>query len=105
MWIIIGIIVLWFVLIKPVIKFLAFNARDNQQAYSMLNDETKMLIQNEEVLELATLITGAEVEGDHRTANVLLDACLYKGYTFAKRVDRVRNELRIKAGLGPLKKL
>lgn len=70
----------------------------------MLNTETQRLIQNEDVLEIASLITGAEIEGDHRTANILLDACLNKGYSFAKRVDRVRNELRIKAGLGALKK-
>jgi len=70
----------------------------------MLNDETKRLIQNEDVLELASLITECEIAGDYRTGNILLDACLHKGYSFAKRVDRVRNELRIKAGLGPLKK-
>lgn len=102
MWIVIAIIVL-FVLFKFVFPFIAYNARNNTQAYSMLNDETKRLIQNEDVLELATLITGAEVEGDCQTANILLDACLNKGYSFAKRVDRVRNELRIKAGLGALK--
>jgi len=104
MWLIISIVVL-FVLFKFIFPFIAYNARNNTQAFNMLNDETKRLILNEDVFEIAALITGAEVEGDHRAANILLDACLYKGYSFAKRVDRVRNELRIKAGLGALKKL
>jgi hypothetical protein len=104
MWIIITIIVL-FLLFKFVFPFIVYNARNNAQAYNMLNDETKRLILNEDVLELASLITSAELEGDYRTANILLDASLYKGYTFAKRVDRIRNELRIKAGLGALKKI
>lgn len=104
MWIVIIIIVL-FLLFKFVFPFIAYNSRNNTQAFAMLNDETKELILNEDVLEIASLITGAEVEGDHRTANILLDACLHKGYSFAKRVDRVRNELRIKAGLKALKQL
>lgn len=104
MWIVIAIVVL-FVLFKFVFPFIAYNARNNTQAYNMLNNETKRLIQNEDVLELASLVTECELIGDYRAGNILLDACLYKGYTFAKRVDRVRNELRIKAGLGPLKKL
>jgi hypothetical protein len=70
MWIIIAIIVLWFVLIKPLTKFIASNKRNNTQAYFMLNDETKMLIQNEDVLELAWLITECEKAGDYRTGNV-----------------------------------
>ncbi|MEI2755115.1 MAG: hypothetical protein V9F46_01550 [Chitinophagaceae bacterium] len=77
MWIIIIIIVL-FLLIKFVFPFIAYNSRNNTQAFNMLNDETKRLILNEDVLELATLITGAEMEGDYRTANILLDACLKK---------------------------
>ena len=104
MWIIIGIIVLWFILVKPLIKFLAHSKRNNEQAFSMLNDETKMLLINEDVFELAAIITACELEGDYRTGNIILDACSHKGLSFANRVDRVRNELRIKSGLGQLKK-
>lgn len=104
MWIIITVIIV-FLLVKFILPFIAYNSRNNTQAFGMLNDETKRLIQHEDVLELAALITGAETEGDHRTAGILLDACLHKGYSFAKRVDRVRNELRIKAGKGSLRGL
>ncbi len=104
MWILITIVSI-FLLFKVVLPFIAYNARENSQAFNMLNDETKMLIMNEDVLELAIIITDCELSGDYRAGNVLLDACLHKGYSFSKRVDRVRNELRIKAGLGPLKQL
>ena len=104
MWIIITVFIL-FVLIKLILPFIDYNARSNTQAFGMLNEQTKSLIQNGDVLELAALITGAEIEGDNRAAGILLDACLHRGYSFAKRIDRVRNELRIKAGMGSLKGL
>lgn len=103
MWWIIAIIALWFILIKPIIKFSARNSRDNAQAYNMLSDEAKMLILNEDVFKLASIITECELSGDYRTGNIIMDAYAYKGIGFATRVDRIRNELRIKAGLGPLK--
>ena len=102
MWVLIILVVL-FLLFKFILPFIAYNARDNSKAFQSLNNQTKKLIINEDVFELASLITGSELEGDYRTSNILLDACLHKGYSFAKRVDRVRNELRIKAGLGKLK--
>lgn len=105
MWWIIGIIIIWFVLIKPLIKFLAHQKRNNATAFSMLNDEVKMLILNEDIIQLATIVTACELEGDYRTCNIILDACSHRGLSLATRVDRVRNELRIKAGLGPLKKI
>lgn len=101
MWVvlIIGILV-YFLLIKP---FLRKRNADNLDSYRALPGEMKILIEQEEVFVLAEILVALELEKDFQSAKILLDAIASKGFGFSNRVDKIRNEMRIKAGLGPLK--
>ena len=66
-------------------------------------DEIRQHINNEEVFELADILVGLELSKEYQLCEIVLEAIDSKGYSFARRVDRVRNEMRIQAGLGTLK--
>ena len=66
-------------------------------------DEIKYLIEQEKVFELAQILVDLELEREYSLARIVLEAIDSKGFSFARRVDKVRNEMRIQVGLGPLK--
>jgi preprotein translocase subunit YajC len=97
--IIIGILI-YFFLIKP---FLRQKEAIANASYLSVPDEVKYLIANEKVIELSELLVKLELEKEYSTARLIIDAIEIKGFSFSRRVDKVRNEMRIEAGLGPLK--
>jgi len=97
--IIIGILIYIF-LIKP---FLREKEAIANASYLSVPDEVKYLIANEKVIELSELLVELELEKEYSTARLILDAIEIKGFSFSRRVDKVRNEMRIEAGLGSLK--
>ncbi len=101
MWIVIilGLLIFFFI-IKP---FLKKRNAENLDSYRALPGEMKILIEQEEVIVLAEILVALELERDYEYAKTLLDAIAYKGFGFSRRVDKIRNEMRIKAGLGSLK--
>lgn len=101
MWIvfIIVIVLIYFLVIKP------FRQRRNAQNfahYMMLPEEIRRLIIQERVLELASVLVELELDKNYKLAEMTLNAIDSQGFSFANRVDKIRNELRIEAGLGPL---
>lgn len=97
--IIIGILIYIFI-IKP---FLRQRQNDNFVSYLTVPDEIKYMINTEKVLELANILVELEIKGEYHLAKIVLEAIDSKGFSFSRRVDKIRNELRIQAGLGPLK--
>tara|TARA_R110002110_G_scaffold104340_9_gene263165 strand:+ start:5245 stop:5559 length:315 start_codon:yes stop_codon:yes gene_type:complete len=90
----------YFIFIKP---FLQQRDAQNFASYFAVPDNFKLLIEEEEVFELAELLVGLELNKDYQLARIVLDAIASKGFSFSRRVDKIRNEMRIKVGLGPLK--
>ncbi len=79
--------------------------QDHKIAFNSIPEEIQLMIMREDVLELAALITDLELRSEYRKANQILEACEHRGFSFVGRVDKVRNELRIKVGLGSLRKI
>ena len=44
-----------------------------------------------------------QIKKQYSLALLILDAIDIKGFSFSRRVDKVRNEMRIQVGLGPLR--
>lgn len=99
-WVILVLILLYFILIRP---FLKYRSVENKFSYDVLPFEIKKLIVEEKVFELSELLVRLEIEQKYDLARIILDAINHKGFTFRNRVDKVRNEMRIQAGLGHLK--
>lgn len=101
MWIvlIIGLFV-YFLLIKP---FLQKRKAQNLYSYLVVPEEVKVLIEQEDIFELAEILVGLEIMGKYELAKLILDAIASKGFGLSRRVDKIRNEMRIEAGLGSLK--
>jgi len=98
--IIIVVLVIYFVFIKP---FLREKEAVANASFLSVPDEIKYLIANENVMELSLRLVELELEREYSLARLILDAIEIKGFSFSRRVDKVRNEMRIEAGLGPLK--
>lgn len=97
---IIIVILVYFLVIKP---FLQKRDAHNFYSYLAVPDKLKTLIEQEDVFELAEILVGLELNKNYQLAKIVLDAIASKGFSFSRRVDKIRNEMRIKAGLGPLK--
>ncbi len=93
-------VLVYFIFIKP---FLREREAVANASYLSVPDEVKYLIANEKVIELSELLVELELEKEYSTVRLILDAIEVKGFSFSRRVDKVRNEMRIEAGLGPLK--
>jgi hypothetical protein len=93
-------VLIYFLAIKP---FLQKRDAQNFASYLAVPDKIKILIEQEGVFELAELLVGLELNKDYQLAKIVLDAISSKGFSFSRRVDKIRNEMRIKVGLGPLK--
>ncbi|CDN79376.1 hypothetical protein [Elizabethkingia anophelis] len=99
-WVIIILVLVYIFIIKP---FLKHRDAENFGSFLALPDEIKTLIQSEKVFELSELLVDLELQGQYELCRIVLQAIDSKGFGFARRVDKVRNEMRIQAGLGPLK--
>ncbi|NMH24969.1 hypothetical protein [Flavobacterium solisilvae] len=97
--IIVGILVYFFI-VKP---FLKRREEKNWSSFLSIPENVKELIVNEDVFELAEFLVHLELKKEYAMMRMILEAIEHKGFSFAKRVDRIRNEMRIKAGLGSLK--
>jgi preprotein translocase subunit YajC len=97
--IIIAVLVYFFV-IRP---FLRKRETENFASFLALPAEVQTMIHQEDVFELSELLVELELNKSYDVAKLVLDAIASKGFGFSRRVDKVRNEMRIKAGLGPLK--
>ena len=99
----------WIILIIAVVvirffyNFFQSAKTDYKVAFNSIPEGIQLLIMREDVLELAALITDLELKGDYRKGKQILEACQHRGLSFVNRVDRARNEMRIKLGLGELK--
>lgn len=99
-WIIIIGLLIFFFVIKP---FLRDRDAKNFGSFLAMPDEIRHLINSEKVFELAELLVELEINRQYELCEIVLQAIESKGYSFSSRVDKIRNELRIRAGLGPLK--
>ena len=90
----------YFFVIKP---FLRKRATENMASFLALPPEVQTMIHNEDVFGLSELLVELELNKSYGVAKMVLEAIGSKGFGFERRVDKVRNEMRIKAGLGPLK--
>jgi hypothetical protein len=97
--IVIGGLIFWFV-IRP---FLRHRKAENFGSYLAVPDEVKFMINSEQVFELSELLVHLEQEREFELCKVILQAIDSKGFAFSRRVDKVRNEMRIRAGMGSLK--
>ena len=94
-------LLLYFFLIKP---FLRKREQENFVSYLSVPDEIKILIEEENVIELAEILVGLELEKEYEICRLILQAIDSKGFSFSNRVDKIRNEMRIQVVLGPLRK-
>jgi len=87
MWIvlILGLLV-YFFLIKP---FLQKRKAHNLYSYLAVPEEVKVLIDQEEVFELAELLVELELDRKYELAKLILDAIASKSFGFSRRVDRI----------------
>ncbi|MFD0992161.1 hypothetical protein [Tenacibaculum geojense] len=99
-WIIIILALIYFFIIKP---FLRYRDAENFGSYLAVPDEIRNMIENEKVFELSELLVELEINKNYELCKVILQAIDSKGFSFSRRVDKVRNEMRIQAGLGSLK--
>lgn len=99
-WVILIVVLLYLFLIRPFLRHKRYNDR---VSYHSIPQEVQYLINNEKVIELAELLVALELDGKTNFASTILEAIDTKGFPFARRVEKIRNELRIQAGLGPLK--
>lgn len=90
----------YFIIIRP---FLRSRQEENFAHYMVLPPDVKHMINQEHVFELAELLVRLELNEEYELAKIVLNGIDSKGFSFARRVDKIRNELRIQAGLGPLK--
>ena len=100
MWIIIIGLLVFFFVVQP---FLRDREVKNFGSYLAMPDEVRHLINTEKVFELSEILVGLEINKEYQLCEIILEAIDSKGYSFARRVDKVRNEMRIQAGLGSLK--
>lgn len=101
--IIVVLVVLFSLVIRPVFLSLRdFKAKANF-AYQMVSPEIKKLIDKEKVIELCDILVELELANNMEALDLILNACDSNGYSFMRRMDKVRNEMRIEAGLGKLK--
>lgn len=99
LFILLGLILLF----KVIIPFFNFTKSEHKSAFQSIPKEVQILILEEDVFEIAALVTDLELKGQYTLGSQILDACSHKGFAFANRVDKIRNEIRIKVGLGNLK--
>jgi hypothetical protein len=99
-WAIIIFGLLYFFIIKP---FLKHRNTENFASYLAVPNEIKTLIQQEKVFELSEILVQLELEHQYELCRIVLQAIDSKGFSFSRRIDKVRNEMRIQAGLGSLK--
>ncbi len=85
------------------IPFLVKRKAEQKASYYSFNSNIQDLINNKKADELAKILVNLELEKRYKEGYMLLQAIEYKGFRFSYQVDKIRNELRIKAGLGPLK--
>ena len=93
-------IIAYFLFLKP---FLKNREEQNIISYLSVPHEVKCLIEIEAVFELADILVELELRKEYALAKLVLEAIDSKGFSFANRVDTIRNEKRIQVGLGPLK--
>jgi hypothetical protein len=86
-----------------IIPFLLKRKAEQKESFYSLNSNIQDLIVNKKAEELAKIIVNLELEKRYKEGYTLLQAIEYKGMSFSYKVDKIRNILRIKAGLGPLK--
>ncbi len=99
-WVIIILGLIYFFVIRP---FLRHRKEENFVSYMSVPDEVKYMINSEQVFELSELLVELELERKYELCKIILQAIDSKGFSFSRRVDKVRNEMRIRAGLGNLK--
>jgi len=93
-------ILVYFFIIKP---FLRKRKTENLSSFLALPSEVQNMIHQEDVFGLSELLVELELNKSFGVAKMVLEAIDSKGFGFSRRVDKVRNEMRIKAGLGSLK--
>ncbi|WP_336071033.1 hypothetical protein [Mesoflavibacter sp. CH_XMU1404-2] len=93
-------VLVYFLVIKP---FLKKRATENLASFLALPSEVQNMIHQEDVFGLSELLVELELNKSYGPAKLILEAIDSKGFAFSRRVDKVRNEMRIKAGLGSLK--
>ena len=91
---------IFFFVVRP---FLRKRDTENLASFLALPSEVQNLIHQEDVFALSELLVELEINKSYGPAKLILDAIASKGFGFSRRVDKVRNEMRIKAGLGSLK--
>ena len=102
MWVIVVSIAL-FLFYKLVIRFFIDDHRDSKSYYHTIPPEVQRLIDRKDAESLAKLLVGLAVEGEDILGGHVLRAIDSKGVVFATKVDKYRNQMRIRAGLGPLR--
>lgn len=101
MWIVLILLILiYLILVKP---FLQQRNEENFVSYLVAPDEIKLLINTEQVFELSEILLDLEINRKFEMCRIILQAIDSKGFSFANRVDKIRSEMRIRAGLGTLK--
>lgn len=99
-WVIIILALVYFFIFRP---FMKHREAENFGSYFSVPDDIKHLINSEKVFELAEILVRLEIEKEYELCKIILQAIDSKGFSFSRRVDKVRNEMRIQAGLGNLR--
>jgi len=97
---IIIVVLIFFFVVKP---FLRKRDTENLASFLSVPAEVQTMIHQEDVFGLSELLVELELNRSYGPAKLILEAIASKGFGFSRRVDKVRNEMRIKAGLGSLK--
>ncbi|OAD40670.1 hypothetical protein [Polaribacter atrinae] len=90
---------IYFFAVRP---FLRQKKAESYISYYNVPDEIKEMIDSENVFDLSEILVDLELNQEYKEAKIILEAINSKGMNFSRRVDKIRNEMRIKAGLGPL---